>query len=153
MSKLKGWGIQVQSICLLCGQEDKTIWHLFFNCSYTRFFLIKVTELLNQLIWKISNTSPELKLGDITETCQKNDTTPLHGACTGSLEQVRGTLWHICSEKNRRPPESVLFEIIRDSSLSFRSDIFKKSCDSQMEETSMQVWKANLLRQVGNKHT
>lgn len=39
-------------------------------------------------------------------------------------------------------------QIIKDSNLSYRSDIFKKDCDSQMERTTIHVWETNLLRLI-----
>lgn len=57
-----------------------------------------------------------------------------------------GLTWHILSERNRRlrqqtlrPPELLLQEIIMNSSLSFRVEIFKKSYGSQLEEITRQV--------------
>lgn len=64
-SKLIRWGIQIQSICLLCNKEE-AIGHQYFYCEYTREFLIKMIETVGQSIWKISNTplpTPNIDIG------------------------------------------------------------------------------------------
>ncbi|XP_074299635.1 uncharacterized protein LOC141630780 [Silene latifolia] len=35
-SRLKGFGLNVDGMCFLCGQEDETQEHLFFECAFSR---------------------------------------------------------------------------------------------------------------------
>lgn len=58
---LSAWDVQVHTLCplsVLCVKKDELTSHLFFNCEYSRFVLLKVTEFLNHAIWKISNIPP-----------------------------------------------------------------------------------------------
>lgn len=70
---LKAQEVQIQSICLLCGKEDESIGHMF-NCEYSRALLLRITEYLNQALWKNSNTPtpslihPDIRIDDTTKT-------------------------------------------------------------------------------------
>lgn len=153
-----GWGIPIQSTCLLCGKEVETISQLFFNYNYTKHLLLKLTEFLNQAIWKISNfpsstlTNPDIRIGD-RYNCDLPRTDSLANSMGPSLEyNQKPHLAHLDPESNRRlrqhtlrSPEILFLEIIKDSNLSFKAEIFK-DYSSQMEMTNMHVCETNFLR-------
>jgi len=156
--KLKSWKVQVPSACLLCNLEDETRSHLFFNYFYSRSLLIPLAEHLNLAFWKImiipvpTQSSPDIRLGDLTEAAQK---ITHHSPPWGLLWNAIGCLSeHIWTERNkryrqhvRRPPEVVLKEVIKDISLSFDSEYYKKSCCHPLGTSMIEVWETNLLRQ------
>lgn len=86
----------------LRNNEEETIFHLFFNCSYTRKLLLDMTESLGQAIWKTQNRlfprqDEDIRLGDIAETIQKFTK---QASCWGKNWALLASLaQHICKEQ------------------------------------------------------
>lgn len=55
--RLREWGEQTQTICLLCNNSGESTDHLCFNCPYTRTILMAVSEHLSQSFWNLANTT------------------------------------------------------------------------------------------------
>lgn len=70
------WGLNIQITCLLCGEEEKTISQIYFNCPYSRT-LLSATEALISAIWRTQNTPihslsvGDIRIGDIMEVMDK----------------------------------------------------------------------------------
>lgn len=45
-------GMQAPSLCLLCGEREEKISHLFFNCDYSRKNLNDVLYVTGHALWK-----------------------------------------------------------------------------------------------------
>lgn len=53
-SVLMLWGISTIDSCVLYGEEEESVSHLFFNCKFSREVLLEVYKATNQVIWKKS---------------------------------------------------------------------------------------------------
>lgn len=133
--KLRRWGSKHRWCALLCNSRDESRSHLFFNHPSSRSLIFPLAEMLYHSFWKLSNTlmltliCPDIRLGISLMLARSSPITLLPSACS-SLE----CSWHLTvllgteGQRNRRlkqhtmPPEVLLKEIIRDISLSYRSD-------------------------------
>ncbi|XP_074299327.1 uncharacterized protein LOC141630398 [Silene latifolia] len=58
-SRLKGFGLNVDGMCFLCGQADETQEHLFFECAFSRRRKVKNAMVLSAMyhVWQQRNKS------------------------------------------------------------------------------------------------
>lgn len=103
-------GIQTQKLCLLCGKEEETMGHLYFNREmreYTRHLLLSTSEALNSAVWRNQNkpipniTGGDIIIGHIIEAIEKFTTKAGLGSWRYTMVPLGSLAWHVWSKRNR----------------------------------------------------
>lgn len=89
------WGLDIELTCLLCGAENESRNHLFFDCVFSRTVWIRTVAVL-----RLTSPPPPVLWGDIIELLPLASTNSITSLAL--LQAWQGCLYEIWRERNRR---------------------------------------------------
>lgn len=110
LDRLGRWGCDVEQTCLLCGVDDETRDHIFFQCSYS-------AEIWSMIVSKLLPVSPPNQWDLIIQWLPTASTSK--DISLALLQAWQACIYEVWSERNRRyhsgntlPPCSVFRKIL-----------------------------------------
>lgn len=98
LNRLSSWGLDVESTCLLCGNEQESRDHLFFDCSFSN-------QIWVQLMHRLSLSSAPLKWEDTIAWLPSASSSAIISLAI--LQGWQACIYEIWRERNRRVHDGV----------------------------------------------
>ncbi|XP_074265683.1 uncharacterized protein LOC141588127 [Silene latifolia] len=107
--KLKSFGLDIDTTCLICGDGNKALEHLFFSCEYSQRIISRVEQWMGFSLPRDDVTEWRI---NIPGSQDKKDT------INGIINAMMYSIWHQRNrskhEANIIRPETVATGIIKD---------------------------------------